>query len=295
MSLNLSVKKHDSLHSSLDQLIKGEILEGDNAVLCDICKLKGRALFRWCIKVPPQMLAIQLKRFGYDYDKCRSVKYDDHYKFPWTLDLAPYTADYLAELEGSTAKSKPKQTHSRSSTLPRPDIIPVSIREAVNQESLSDIRAETSGFLDEDTEMTSPELDKHQTTLSASVTVTPPTPQSNYRDSSLSSLSSFGDKPHHLERFDTAESDPFPSPSNLTGGEFTLDNEMFSGIQSCDKGSPASSASKGAFPRTPSGSPPTSPPATLSPQTAAPALAAAVDADNFATPTSSPTTSKRQE
>lgn len=85
LSLNLTVKKLDSLHSSLEQLVKGELLEGDNACYCDICRVKGRALVRTCIKAPPQVLTIQLKRFGYDFDNGRSVKYDDHYKVSSTI------------------------------------------------------------------------------------------------------------------------------------------------------------------------------------------------------------------
>ncbi|KAA0199343.1 hypothetical protein HAZT_HAZT009314 [Hyalella azteca] len=179
LSLNLTVKKLDALHSSLDQLVKGELLEGDNACYCDICRVKGRAVVRTCIKSAPQVLTIQLKRFGYDYDRGRSVKFDDHYEFPWLLDMAPYTAEYLAEVEDSVVKKLECDDNSPRSTTPspekelqplagrgsyaeavahKPDIIPVSIKEAVSGGSSGyGEDSSSSGMQDEDTEMISPD------------------------------------------------------------------------------------------------------------------------------------------
>ena len=57
------------------------------------CEHKRNTIKRLCIKSLPQTLFIQLKRFHYDFETNRAVKFDDHFKFPWTLDMTPYTVD----------------------------------------------------------------------------------------------------------------------------------------------------------------------------------------------------------
>ncbi|KAB7497647.1 Ubiquitin carboxyl-terminal hydrolase 24, partial [Armadillidium nasatum] len=80
LALNLTVTKCSDLHDSLDQLVKGELLEGDNAYYCEKCSKKRTAVIRTCIKTLPQVLVIQLKRFGYDWEASRALKFDDYYK-----------------------------------------------------------------------------------------------------------------------------------------------------------------------------------------------------------------------
>ncbi len=59
-----------------------------------------------CIKTLPSTLAIQLKRFYYDWDAGRSLKFDDYFQFPWVLDMAPYTAEGIVERERSDNSSE---------------------------------------------------------------------------------------------------------------------------------------------------------------------------------------------
>ena len=79
MTLELTVQRQNSLQESLDQFVKGEVLEGDNACVCGICKKKGSAVLKTRIKVLPQVLVMQLKRFGYDHERFRAVKFDDYF------------------------------------------------------------------------------------------------------------------------------------------------------------------------------------------------------------------------
>jgi len=52
---------------------------------------------RTCLKDVPDNLILHLKRFEFDYnDMCRKKIYD-HFAFPDTLDITPYTADYLSD------------------------------------------------------------------------------------------------------------------------------------------------------------------------------------------------------
>ncbi|GFQ83735.1 ubiquitin carboxyl-terminal hydrolase 24 [Trichonephila clavata] len=98
MALNLPVKSQNLL-DSLDQFVKGELLEGHNAYLCEKCHEKRNTVKRTCIKTLPSVLVIQLKRFDYDWEANRSLKFDDYFKFPWKLDMQPYTAEGIQERE----------------------------------------------------------------------------------------------------------------------------------------------------------------------------------------------------
>ena len=103
LALNLPVKSHN-LVDSLEQFVKGELLEGDNAYYCEECGVKVIGFFlshsfklpivthifffftqrntvkRMCIKTLPSTLVIQLKRFYYDWDAARSLKFDDYFQ-----------------------------------------------------------------------------------------------------------------------------------------------------------------------------------------------------------------------
>lgn len=106
MALNLGVTSCQSLEISLDQFVRGEVLEGSNAYYCEKCKEKVRAqhsparstssrrgarthcvltcvspqrttVKRTCIKSLPTVLCIHLMRFGFDWESGRSIKYDE--------------------------------------------------------------------------------------------------------------------------------------------------------------------------------------------------------------------------
>ena len=52
-----------------------------------------------CVRSLPQTLVIQLKRFHYDWETNRSLKFDDYFEFPWVLDMGPFTSDGIAAKE----------------------------------------------------------------------------------------------------------------------------------------------------------------------------------------------------
>jgi len=107
LSLSLPVKSK-TLEESLKEFVKGDWLEGDNAYFCEKCKEKRDTLKRTCIKTLPPLLMVQLKRFGYDWEANRAIKYDDFFEFPWILDLEPYTADGLSRQEKDIGPSEQK-------------------------------------------------------------------------------------------------------------------------------------------------------------------------------------------
>ena len=106
MSLSISIRA-GNLEESLEQFINGELLEGDNAYLCEECNEKRTTRKRTCIKILPKTLVIHLKRFDYDFDRNKAFKSDEYFSFPNQLDMLPYT---LVGLEGT-----PKQRRELSS------------------------------------------------------------------------------------------------------------------------------------------------------------------------------------
>lgn len=53
---------------------------------------------RLCVKKLPPVLAIQLKRFEYDYERVCAIKFNDYFEFPRILDMEPYTGEKVRPL-----------------------------------------------------------------------------------------------------------------------------------------------------------------------------------------------------
>ncbi|XP_029106559.1 ubiquitin carboxyl-terminal hydrolase 24 isoform X1 [Scleropages formosus] len=102
MALNLGVTSCQSLEISLDQFVRGEVLEGSNAYYCEKCKEKRTTVKRTCIKSLPSVLVIHLMRFGFDWESGRSIKYDEQIRFPWVLNMEPYTVAGMARQDSSS-------------------------------------------------------------------------------------------------------------------------------------------------------------------------------------------------
>lgn len=99
-TLNIDIRNHSNLLDSLEQYVKGDLLEGANAYHCEKCNKKVDTVKRLCIKKLPPILAIQLKRFDYDWERECAIKFNDYFEFPRELDMEPYTVRGLAKMEG---------------------------------------------------------------------------------------------------------------------------------------------------------------------------------------------------
>uniref|UniRef100_A0A8C4R0F6 ubiquitinyl hydrolase 1 n=1 Tax=Eptatretus burgeri TaxID=7764 RepID=A0A8C4R0F6_EPTBU len=96
LALDLGVTACPSLEACLEQFVRAEALEGENAYYCEICKEKRPAMKRMRLKVLPPVLVVHLMRFGFDWESGRPLKYDEQIRFPFELDMAPYTVEGLA-------------------------------------------------------------------------------------------------------------------------------------------------------------------------------------------------------
>uniref|UniRef100_A0A146LHV0 ubiquitinyl hydrolase 1 n=3 Tax=Lygus hesperus TaxID=30085 RepID=A0A146LHV0_LYGHE len=98
--ISVDIRNQSTLQDSLEQYVKGELLEGADAYHCDKCNKKVVTVKRLCVKKLPPILTIQLKRFEYDYERVCAIKFNDYFEFPRVLDMEPYTVSGLAKLEG---------------------------------------------------------------------------------------------------------------------------------------------------------------------------------------------------
>ncbi|VUZ52096.1 unnamed protein product, partial [Hymenolepis diminuta] len=96
LAISVDVQNRTTLSESLEEYVKSDLLEGNNAYFCEKCNKKVAARKRTCIKSLPQILTIHLKRFIFDYERDVPQKSDDFFSFPMNLDMAPYTVECLA-------------------------------------------------------------------------------------------------------------------------------------------------------------------------------------------------------
>uniref|UniRef100_A0A7M5XH66 ubiquitinyl hydrolase 1 n=1 Tax=Clytia hemisphaerica TaxID=252671 RepID=A0A7M5XH66_9CNID len=110
-SLPVTVKS-GNLEASLEQFVHTEVMEGENAYYCEKCRDRRTTVKRTCIKKLPGILVIQLKRFWYDWERNRAIKFDDFFKFPTILDMEPYTKEGIKKQELDQQKHGSNTSHS---------------------------------------------------------------------------------------------------------------------------------------------------------------------------------------
>ncbi|KAF2075266.1 hypothetical protein CYY_003442 [Polysphondylium violaceum] len=98
-TISVEVKNKKEIQESLQLFVESEVLDGDNKYFCSSCSQKVKALMRRCIKKLPNNLIIHNKRFEFDLDLMKRTKLNDALKFPMTIDMAPYTKEFLERKE----------------------------------------------------------------------------------------------------------------------------------------------------------------------------------------------------
>lgn len=95
--------------------------------MCHVCFFKQvDTVKRLLIKKLPPVLAIQLKRFDYDWERECAIKFNDYFEFPRELDMEPYTVAGVAKLEGSSDSSPESQTPRADDPKENPQLPPES-------------------------------------------------------------------------------------------------------------------------------------------------------------------------
>ena len=92
-SIQLEIKEFNNINESLKNYFKTEIMDGDNKINCEQCKIKRTCHKHLIFKSLPNILVIALKRFEFDYNTMLKYKLNKYFEFPFELDMK----DYLIE------------------------------------------------------------------------------------------------------------------------------------------------------------------------------------------------------
>ncbi|OAA44825.1 Peptidase C19, ubiquitin carboxyl-terminal hydrolase 2 [Metarhizium rileyi] len=103
-AIQCDIKGKATLEESLQAYVDGEVMEGENKYKCSTCDRHVDAVKRACLKDVPDHLIFHLKRFDFNLRTLQRRKINDYFTFPHTLDLAPYTVEYLNAEEGAARK-----------------------------------------------------------------------------------------------------------------------------------------------------------------------------------------------
>ena len=123
-NVQLVVRGKRGVEESLEALVDDEMLEGDNAYFCEKCSKKVDTTKRCCFvsSAMPDTLVLHLKRFELNYDTFQKEKVNDHFSFPLTLDMAPYTVEGVAQKRGEASRvSVQEQKAMATPSICRPE------------------------------------------------------------------------------------------------------------------------------------------------------------------------------
>jgi ubiquitin carboxyl-terminal hydrolase 9/24 len=101
LKVELIVRGKDKIDDSLEGLVQGELMDGDNKIQCDVCAEKKATTRRTCFNSLPNTLILHLKRFDLDFQTFETVKLNTKMIFPQTINMLKYTKEgiELAEKE----------------------------------------------------------------------------------------------------------------------------------------------------------------------------------------------------
>ena len=119
LAVNLQVKNKKSIKESLEALIEGEMLDGDNSYYCEKWDKKVPTLKRTCISRLPKHLILVLKRFEFDYDTMQKVKVNAYWEFPEILNMEPYTQTGLKRREKNKQTDKDAEENYEAEEQPK--------------------------------------------------------------------------------------------------------------------------------------------------------------------------------
>ncbi|RPA87596.1 hypothetical protein BJ508DRAFT_320601 [Ascobolus immersus RN42] len=100
-AIQCDIKGKANLVESLQAYVEGDVMEGDNKYSCSQCNKHVDAVKRACLKDIPDNLIFHLKRFDFDLETMQRRKINDRFEFPETIDMRPYTVQYLSNPESS--------------------------------------------------------------------------------------------------------------------------------------------------------------------------------------------------
>ena len=97
-NIQLEIKAFDNIYDSLKNYFKTEIMDGDNKINCEICKIKRNCHKHLIFKSLPNILVIILKRFEFDYNTMLKYKLNKYFEFPFKLEMKEFLIKNHSEI-----------------------------------------------------------------------------------------------------------------------------------------------------------------------------------------------------
>jgi ubiquitin C-terminal hydrolase len=167
VKVELQIRGKDHIDHSLSDYFQGELMEGDNAIQCDVCQQKKDTVRRTCMGKLPKTMVLHLKRFDLDYNTFETVKLNNRMEFPLKLNFFPYTKEGFdqrdAEAAGNVEDGENNNVDDVGAPVSSPSSSPrrhpvelevdntentaASVAEAIKEVDLSDYEYEFQGAL----------------------------------------------------------------------------------------------------------------------------------------------------
>jgi ubiquitin carboxyl-terminal hydrolase 9/24 len=112
MNIDCQIRNKSTIHEALSTLCEDEIMDGDNKVLCEECKVKTNTVLRTAISALPDVLILSLKRFDLDYTTFETVKLNSRCEFEEALNMKQYTLEAKELLEAASNENPKSETGS---------------------------------------------------------------------------------------------------------------------------------------------------------------------------------------
>ena len=93
LKIELIIRGKEKIEDSLADHVKGELMDGENCIMCDVCNEKKATTRRTCLDNLPNLLILHLKRFDLDFQTFETVKLNNKMEFPTKLNMFKYTRE----------------------------------------------------------------------------------------------------------------------------------------------------------------------------------------------------------
>ncbi|KAJ1429291.1 hypothetical protein B484DRAFT_430987, partial [Ochromonadaceae sp. CCMP2298] len=87
LKVELMIRGKEKVEDSLEELMQGELMDGDNKISCDVCTQKMATVRRTCFGDLPNTLVLHLKRFDLDFQTFETVKLNNRMAFPQRINM----------------------------------------------------------------------------------------------------------------------------------------------------------------------------------------------------------------
>jgi ubiquitin carboxyl-terminal hydrolase 34 len=108
-AIQCDIKGKSTLAESLEAYVGGEVMAGENKYKCSTCNREVVAVKRACLEEIPDNLIFHLKRFDFSLRTMQRAKINDHFSFPVSIDMRPYTMEYLESVDAMDANGQAPQ------------------------------------------------------------------------------------------------------------------------------------------------------------------------------------------